>query len=147
MKVGNNQRHLRTDSNGALLIEFVVLIPSTLVMHTEHADPGANHLHGLSIFGSRKDKVNHTLGKMALSSKGLGKMVEFHLSRELATVKEKHDFLKGAVLNEVFDVVTEVAKNPLLSLNITQTRFIGDDSRESFGVFRFLRHGFLTLWN
>ena len=30
MKVGNNQRHLRTDSNGALLIKFVVLIPSTL---------------------------------------------------------------------------------------------------------------------
>ena len=62
-------------------------------------------------------------------------------------MKKIHNFLEGAVFDEVIDVVTKITKNSFLSLNITQARFIGDDSCESLGVFRFLRHGLLVLGN
>jgi hypothetical protein len=105
MEICHNERHLRTNGNGPPFVKVVVLVASTLIIHTEHADASANHFHRLGILGGRHDEINHTLGKMTLSAESLGENIEFRLVWELSTMKKIHNFLEAAVINEVIDVV------------------------------------------
>ena len=77
---------------------------------------------------------------MALSAELFRKLLKLRCGRELAAVKQVSDFLKGAILDEVINVVTEIAKDAFLALNVAQALFVGDDPCESLGVFRFFRH-------
>ena len=59
--------------------------------------------------------------------------LQFRRVRQFSPVQEVHDFLEGAVLDEIVDVVAEVAKFSVQSVHIAETGFICDDSFESFG--------------
>jgi hypothetical protein len=57
---------------------------------------------------------------MTVGTEVVREQIEFRLGRELAAVEEEHDLLEGAFLNEILDVVTEIAKDAFLALHVTE---------------------------
>lgn len=133
---GHDERHLRADGQRTLLVEFAILVFAARVVETEHADARAKHVHRVGVFRRRLDELDHSLGKAAIGTQVFRQLVQFRLVRQLLTVEEIDTLLEGSVVDEVVDVVTEIAQHASLALDIGQFRFVCDDPFEALGVFR-----------
>ncbi len=98
------------------------------IIQAQHGNGGAKDVHGQRGFGRGAKELHDLRRNGRVSNQALFQGIDFRLLRQLAFPEQVDDFFKGGVISEFVDIVSAVAQDPVVAIDVTDFRFPGDDA-------------------
>ena len=117
-------------------VGVVVVLLVLGIVKRKRRNGGAQHVHGLSFFGSAAQQVNDGGIELAFLRQPAAEVFQLIRGRQLAVPQQVAGFFKIGIVGKFVDVDAAVSEDPLVSVDIANAGIGSDYSFQALGGVR-----------
>ena len=134
----DDHRDLRSQPEGFVQVGVVVVLLVLGIVKRKRRDGGAQHVHGLSLFGSGAQQVDDSGVQLALGRQLAAEFLQLIRCRQPAIPQQVAGLFKVGMVGEFVNVDAAIGEDPLVSVDEADAGICGD---YSFQALRGVRGG------